>query len=183
MAILSRSAARVGWILVGCGLGSGRGAEAQARPHEYQVKAAYLFNFLSYVQWPGEPASRTQPITLCVLGGDPFGDILTRAVRGRRSQGREVRVTPVGRTVEVDRCDVGFIPAEASPPPAAWLEKLDGRPVLTVGEGRDFAMQGGMIAFVVEDETVRFDVNLASARASGLQLSSRLVRLALRQHD
>lgn len=184
MAVLSRSAVRFGWMLIGGIVATDRVAHAQERRHEYEVKAAYLLNFLNYVEWPPEaPAAGRREIRVCMLGGDPFGDVLLRMVRERQVSGRKLATLSIDRPVELDRCDVGFLAADASPSPDIWLEALDGRPVLTVGDQSDFARQGGMIAFVVSDQTVRFEVNVGAARASRLQLSSRLLRLAAEIHD
>jgi len=184
VAVLSRSAVRVGWILIGCVVATGRAAHAQERRHEYEVKAAYLLNFLNYVEWPAAaPASSRREIHVCMLGGDPFGDVLIPMIRARQVGGRKIETLSIDRPVELDRCDVGFIAADANPAPEVWLEALEGRPVLTVGEQRDFATHGGMIAFILKNQTVRFEVNLAAVRASRLQLSSRLLRLASDIHD
>ena len=184
MALLSRSAVRAGWLLIGWTLAMGRAVHAQEREHEYEVKAAYLINFLNYVEWPASaPVAGRPPITICLLGGNPFGDVLTRMIAKRQVNGRRVQATEIDRPVEVDRCDVGFIAADATPPPEVWLEALDGRSVLTVGEDRSFAKHGGVIAFVVANQTVRFEVNQAAARTARLQLSSRLLRSASELHD
>ena len=175
---------RTCWLVLGCAVAGSRGADAQARRYEYEVKAAYLLNFLNYVEWPPSAKAGTSPsISICVLGGDPFGEVLQETIRGRAIGGRRITATVVDRPVEADRCDVGFIPADANPPPEVWLEALEGRPVLTVGESSDFAKQGGLIAFVVVAGTVRFEVNLPAARAAQFQISSRLIRLATNRHE
>lgn len=149
---------------------------------EYEVKAAYLFNFLQYVEWPPTSLGGDSPVILCVFGDDPLGDVLRRVIGGRRAGGRAVRVEQIDRPLEADRCHAGFI-AASNGPPEGWLRRLRTKPILTVGEGTGFAAAGGMIAFVVVEETIRFEINVAAVRAGRLQLSSRVVRLANRVYD
>lgn len=170
-------------FLIGCSLATARAAHAQERAREYAVKAAYLISFLNYVEWPVSERIASRPITICLLGGNPFGDVLPKMIRGRQVNRRRIQAIEIDRPVEADRCDVGFIAADANPSPAVWLEALDGRSVLTVGEEGSFAAQGGVIAFVIENQTVRFEVNLPAARTARLQVSSRLLRSATRRYE
>src|SRR4051812_12349168 len=142
---------------------------AQDVPLEYRVKAAYLYNFLKFVEWPADTAN---PFTICVAGKNPFGDVLADTVRGERIGGRAVVTRNVS---EPDAgCHVLFIPRGTAAAP--YLR--DARSTLTVGETADFLAQGGAIAFVQEGANVRFQINDASARRAGLQISSRLLRLS-----
>ena len=174
MALLRRRHSALLVLLLAC-LIPGRG-EAQAS--EYEVKAAYLLNFLQYTTWPDAALGDDDPIVLCVLGTDPMGDLLARAVAGRRVAGHQVELLAVERVLEVDRCHAGFIAQQNRIAPRVWLERLEGRPVLTIGEGEGFTQDGGMIGLVLEARTVRFEVNLDAVRRSGLELSSRVLRLA-----
>lgn len=153
-------------------------AQAPANRPEYEVKSVYLFNFLLYTTWPASALGDGDPLVVCVLGDDPFGEFLARAVEGRRAQGHPIRLAQVDRVVEADRCHAGFIAERNRIPAAVWLERLEGRPVLTVGEGEEFLRAGGMISLVRDEQIVRFDASPASLRAAGLDLSSRVLRLA-----
>jgi hypothetical protein len=152
-------------------------AQAPDRP-EYDVKSAYLVNFLLYATWPGDALAADDPLRLCVLGDNPLGDFLDRAIAGRQVQGHAIRIIQVDRIVEADRCHAAFIAERNRIPAAVWLERLKGRPVLSIGEGDGFREAGGMITLFVEARTVRFEVNRRALLDAGLDLSSRVLRLA-----
>jgi hypothetical protein len=144
---------------------------------EYHVKAAYLFNFTRFIDWP--PAAFATPdasFAVCVLGPDPFGTALADVFAGETVGGREVVVRRIGEPAEARGCHIVFTADLAlAGAIAAALEK---RPVLTVGDGEAFARGGGMIAFRPEGPTIRFDVNAAVLEAAGLTASSQLLGLA-----
>ena len=150
---------------------------AQARPaaqdvsKEYRVKAAFLYNFVKFVEWP----SRTEPgpIVICVAGRDPFGSILDDTIRGETVRGRTLAARVI---LEPDPgCHVTFVPTGAAP---AYLRAARGTPTLTVGESLDFIQQGGLIRFYLDGGTVRFEINRDGAERSGVRISSRLLQLA-----
>jgi hypothetical protein len=153
-------------------------AQAPVNRPEYEVKSVYLLNFLLYTTWPASVLGDGDPLVVCVFGDDPFGDFLSRAIEGRRAQGHPIRLAQVDRVVEADRCHAGFIAERNRIPAPVWLERLEGRPVLTVGEGDEFMRAGGMISLVRDEQIVRFDANPRTLRAAGLDLSSRVLRLA-----
>ncbi|HLS47058.1 MAG TPA: YfiR family protein, partial [Gemmatimonadales bacterium] len=163
MALLTRLAVSVPVLLLLAGVVT-READAQSLGGslEYQVKAAYLLNFTRYVSWP-EPAfeSPTAPIHICVLGRtDPFGGALDQAVAGRASRGRPVLVERKATVAEARYCPVVFVSREAWRQYPGVIDGLRGHGVLTVGESEEFAQRGGIIAFVIRDDHVRFVVNL-----------------------
>lgn len=172
-------------VAVGCTAGLAGQARAQAAPGrlEQEVKAAYLLNFTRYVDWPADAFEGPDaPVNLCVIGGaGEFADLVQRSVQGRRSRGRLVRVLRPQTPTETFGCHVAFV---AQPPRdlARWLNALRGAPALTVGEGPDFLDRGGMVAFVIVNETVRFEIHTDPARRAGLQVSSRVLSLATRLH-
>jgi hypothetical protein len=152
-------------------------AQAVDRP-EYEVKSAYVVNFLVYATWPANALAPDDPLRLCVLGDNPLGDFLEEATRGRTVQGHGIRIIQVDRVVEADRCHAAFVAERNRIAPGVWLERLKGRPVLSIGEGEQFRRAGGMITLTVEARTVRFDVNRPALLDVGLDLSSRVLRLA-----
>ena len=176
MALLSLCRRALPVILLGAFL-PGR-ALAQAERPEYEVKSAYILNFLAYATWPRDALAPDAPLRLCILGENPLGDLLERATTGRTVQGHSVRIVPVDRVVEADRCHAAFIAERNRIGAEVWLERLQGKPVLTIGEGERFIGAGGMIALVVDTRTVRFEVNRAALLQAGLDLSSRVLRLA-----
>ena len=157
-------------------------AQRAADRTEYEVKAAYLFNFMQYVDWPPGPAAPAGEVVLCVAGRDPFDGVLDRTVRDRQSRGRTIRVTRVSAVSQIDPCHVLFVAGTNTTIIDAWLLAARDRPVLTVGEEAGFAEAGGMVGFVV-GETVRFEVNVRAVRRAGLEVSSRVLRLATELYE
>jgi hypothetical protein len=146
--------------------------QAQDVSFEYQVKAAYLFNFVKFVDWPAR--AQAGPITICVIGRNPFGSALDDTVRGEAVNGRSI----VARTAaEVDaRCHVVFVPQGVATAGALRAARMS--PMVTVGESNNFIRDGGIINFVLDNGTVRFEINQQAASRVGIQISSRLLRLA-----
>jgi len=152
---------------------------AAAPSLEYAVKANYLYKFAPFVEWPSRVfAQPTTPLTLCVLGEDPFGAALDEAVRGQTFNGRPIAVRRL-TAVEPDlSCHILFVSRPASPAGADALKRAAGEPVLTVTDGGPPG-EASVIQFVTEDGHVRFDIDEAAARAGGLGISSKLLGLAI----
>ncbi len=144
---------------------------AQDVTPEYKVKAAYLYNFVKYVDWP----EKQQPIIrICVAGQNPFGTVLESLVRNER-----VRGVPLAAEVILEArsdCSVLFTPKTANIP--VYLRGVAGTPTLTVGESEGFIEQGGMVRFVSEGINVRFEINPTAVDRARLRISSRLLQLA-----
>jgi hypothetical protein len=155
------------------------GGQAAAAAAEPQVKAAFIYNFAQFVQWP--TAGQTPGVvTMCVLGTSALGNFLS-ALSGRPVGGATLRV----RTVAGDQpfCNILVIPdGEADQLPAA-LEKSRGGHVLIVGETPGLAERGAAINLFLEQNRVRFEVNIDAAKRAGLAISSQLLRLARIVHD
>jgi hypothetical protein len=143
---------------------------------EYEVKAAFLLNFARYVTWPS--AQHRPPFRICVLGPSPFGPHLESALSGETWEGGAMELHRVQDARDGRDCHVLYVPAAATARFIASAPQLAKLPVLTIGETRSFLMRGGMIQLFVDDHKVRFSVNQASAESAGLQVSSRLLRLA-----
>jgi hypothetical protein len=156
-------------------------AQGPPAPLERQVKAAYLLNFTRYVEWPAAAfPDSAAPVTLCLVGeDDAMPEIVRRTIEGRRSRGRPVRLVRPDVPAQAGECHLLFLPAE-TPLMASWLAALRDTPTLTVGEGTDFLQRGGMVAFIIVDQTVRFLIDDRAARASRLRISSRVLALAAR---
>jgi len=144
---------------------------AQVVSDEYRVKAAYLYNFIKYVEWL-EPVKG--PLTICVAGQNPFGTVLEDLVRNEKVRGIPLRTEVVPGPV--DECHVVFTPKTSNV--QAYLKAAAGTPTLTVGESKGFIDQGGLINFVVDGGNVRFEINRSGAERAGLRISSRLLQLA-----
>ena len=143
---------------------------AQKASIEYQVKAAYLFNFLKFVEFPATAG----PLNLCVAGRNPFGTSLDELVRGEQIQGRPI----LSRVIlePEPNCDVVFVPIGAAS--TAYLRAARGTATLTVGESSDFIAQGGIVNFVLKGNNVRFEIDALAAEQAKLRISSRLLQLA-----
>ncbi|MFY9821967.1 MAG: YfiR family protein [Thermoanaerobaculia bacterium] len=153
-------------------------AHAQAAASEYAVKAAFLFNFTKFVEWPPAAfADERSPLKVCVLGEDPFGKAL-HALAGDEVGGRRLSVTHLDRPGALETCHVLFVSRSEGERLPQVLAGLHGAPVLTVGDTPGFIDQGGMINFILEGSKVRFDVNQEAAERAGIKISSRLLALA-----
>jgi hypothetical protein len=144
---------------------------------EYEVKAAFLLNFTKFVEWPpaifADPGA---PFAICVLGQDPFGRALDEVVAGETVAGHKLIVRRVPEASEPQGCQLVFV-GEAGKDTAKTLSSLP-HGVLTVGEGDRFLHDGGMIAFVIENRRVRFDIHQSAALGADLKLSSKLLSVA-----
>lgn len=162
-------------ILVLCAMTS---AFARATP-EYQVKAAFLFNFSQFVSWPPRAfSSANAPIVIAVLGRDPFGTDLDAIVSGEHVDGHPLAVRRYSDVSEVEGCQILFIDRSESAQLPQILQALRGRAILTVSDIEGSAQSGVMIDLVTQSDHIRMHINLAAARASGLTVSSQLLRLA-----
>ncbi|MDW8290641.1 MAG: YfiR family protein [Armatimonadota bacterium] len=147
--------------------------------NEIEVKAAFLYHFTSYIEWPPKAFdSPTAPVVIGVLGRSAILDALREAVRGKSAQGRAIVVRQVQTAQEMRQCHILFIPASESRSLPRVLEELDSAPVLVVGEAEGFAQRGGMVNFFLEQSKVRFEVNPDAAKRASLNISSKLLRLA-----
>ena len=150
---------------------------ACAQVSEYEVKAACLFHFVQFVKWPSGSAG---PVTVGILGDDPFGGALAKAVQDEANEGRKVAVKRSRKVEDLKGCQVVFISSSERANTGAILASLAGANVLTVGEHEGFVKQGGVIGFISEGTKVRFEINNGAAQRAGLEISSRLLKLATR---
>jgi len=146
---------------------------------EYQVKAAFVYHFTKFVEWPPAAfASTTAPFVVGVLGDDPFGDALDRALAGKTVKGRKIVIERFKDIPAASRCHVLFISASEKSRVPVVVENLHAAHVLTVSDIENFARMGGMVGFVEENTHIRFDINAARAQQAGLEVSSKLLALA-----
>jgi hypothetical protein len=143
---------------------------------DYEVKAAFLYSFAKYVQWPADLADPSFVIT--VLGDDPFQGVLDDALRGKQADSRRVVLKRTRHPEEVGRSQILFISDSEERELPRILKTLEGSPVLTVGEMDRFAERGGAIRFRMDQNRVRLDVNLKVAEQAHLRISSELLKLA-----
>ncbi len=148
------------------------------QPSEHQVKAAFLYNFANFVQWPTGALTDTTTLTIGILGNDPFGNAFAPFEK-RKIKGHSLRIVRSTRLQELPICQVLFISTSEEKHFEQIFQHLKERPVLTVSETPGFAQLGGMINFVLQDNKVRFEINLVRTREANLKLSSKLLKLAL----
>jgi uncharacterized protein DUF4154 len=155
------------------------GAAQSDQPSEYEVKAAFLFNFTKFVEWPdGSFEDSHSPIVIGIIGDDPFGESLIHIVAGQKVQGRNIIIIKFRRSDDLRRCHVLFISASERQHVAQILASLPDTSVLTVSDVDGFAEAGGTMQFVMQENRVRFVVNLDAASQSKLRVSAKLLALA-----
>jgi hypothetical protein len=145
---------------------------------QYQAKAAFLYNFAKFVDWPVPEGDPEAPIVIVILGGDPIGQALDQAVWGKKVNGRPLRVRRISLLRDVLPAHLVFVSAQERRRGPELIRAVEGAGVLTVGEADDFLEQGGAVRFIAEDNKARFVINLEAVRRSGLMVSSRLLSLA-----
>jgi hypothetical protein len=171
--------ARLGILLVAATLLSVRAAEA---PMEYRVKAAFLYNFARFVEWP--EGRRGGPLVIGVLGTDPLHGALVETVRGKSVDDRPIEVRRLAGVEGVSGCAILFVSASERDRWHEILRPLRHSAVLTVGDGPGFLASGGVMNFYLDENRVRFELNPAAAGRSRLKLSAQLIRLArIEVHD
>jgi len=165
-------------LLVVFASANSRAASLRGENAEYQLKAAFILNFARYIEWPPTAfASRGQPLVIGIVGKDPFGPNIERIVAGKNIDGHPVVVKRVNTTSPGD-CHVVFIAASEKDRIAELLQPVRGSPVLTIGDTEGFNEAGGIIYLKKKQDMIRFEINLAAAEASGLKISSKLLKLA-----
>jgi len=154
---------------------------AQEALPEYRIKAAYLYNFAKFVEWPAD-VPRQGPIAICVMGKDPFGDALRETLAGRAAAGRALEARGISEEADPRGCHMVFFGAYPLERLAPALRRAERAGALTVGETRAFKDREGMIRFIEEGGRVRFEVNLGPVHRAGIRLNSRLLRVARAVH-
>jgi hypothetical protein len=147
---------------------------------ELQVKAAYLYNFARFTEWP-RTALPDPPAAfrLCVLGKDPLVPVLEQALRGKTVNGRPLAVLALTSAGEAEGCHMLFIARSEQKRIKVILRQIAARPALTVSDIDNVLREGVAIQFRLVDQTVRFDVNLDASNAAGLKISSQMLKVAL----
>jgi YfiR/HmsC-like len=148
---------------------------------EYQIKVAFLFHFSQFIDWPeGTFADASTPLTYCTIGEDPLHGALDAGLGGRTIGTRPLRVLHFKQPQYMRGCQILFIGGGGTKLLPAALASLGENSVLTVGESEHFVQEGGMIGFLLEDNKIRFEVNLDATEHARLRVSSRFLALAKR---
>jgi hypothetical protein len=155
---------------------------SQAPPRdEYQVKAAFLFNFAKFVEWPGDAfPDGGAPLVIGVVGNDSFGATLEQTVSSKNVNNRQLSIRRLKWGQNLKGCHILFVSSSERRRAGQIVESLKGASVLTVGEMDQFNQQGGIINFLMEENKVGFEINASAAEQSRLKISSKLLALARR---
>ena len=159
---------------------AGRQPPTGATTLEYEVKAAFVYNFAKFVDWPPTAfADAAAPLTICIVGADPFGPTLDDTLKGEQLETHPLAVARYADAPPPGACHLLFVSASEERRYPALLAGVDGRRTLTVGDTVSFLDAGGYLAFFLDNGRVRFAVNSDLAGASGLKVSSKLLRVAM----
>lgn len=146
---------------------------------EYVIKAGFLFNFAKYVDWPADAFERPDaPISIGIVGRDPFGAELERILQGKKVKDRPFTIVRFSGAADIRRCHILFVPRTEASHLAGILEHVDGLPVLTVGEADAFTRAGGTVSVLVENDRPRLEINTDAAGRAGLTISTKLLKAA-----
>jgi len=161
-------------VLILCGLFSARAQTSK----EYQIKAAFLFNFAQFVEWPSAAfADASSSISIGVLGDDPFGPVLDQTIQGESINHRKLIIQRSQRVADLKGCHLVFISKSERSRLPDIFDSLGSSSVLTVSETENFARRGGIINFYLDGNKVRFEINADAAQRKGIKISSQLLKL------
>jgi hypothetical protein len=150
----------------------------KAKYAEYKVKAAYLYNFAKFVEWPSETfADSSLPLGICIIGEDPFGSTLD-SIKDKRVKGKKLEVRQYSGSSEIKECHILFISPSEKNNLADILEMIKDRHILTVSDMNKFADRGGMINLKQAKNKIKLEINHEAAKNSGLKMSSKLLKIA-----
>ncbi len=152
--------------------------EAHAQSED-QIKAAFLFNFARYVEWPASAFSGPEDaVKICMAGAASFADVVTQTVSGKSVENRPVAVTAVATLSGLSGCHILYVGDDLAANPAEVAASVSGSNVFTVADRAGFARGGGIANFIRANKKIRFEINPSAAKKAGLKVSSRLLRLA-----
>ena len=170
------------WLFV-CALIVVVRGSAAAAPTEYQVKAAFLYNFAKFVDWPTAGSrNETETVAICIMGDDDLAKELDEIAKGATAGDRTIAVRRI-KNVEGGGCQILFLGKSVDDRFRTIIAGLKAGPVLTVGDADNFLRVGGMIKFFIEDRKIRFEVNLDAVEKSPVRVSSKLLKLAKAVHE
>jgi hypothetical protein len=142
---------------------------------EYEVKAAFIYNFTKFIEWP---KNDFDAFNICILGEDPFGPSIDQLVKGKVANGKALQIRRLKDASEAKQCQIVYVRAEEKGKATQLVEAVRKTPVLTVGEQSNFGKIGGLVYLTMTDERVAFGINAAAADAAGLKVSAKLLSLA-----
>ncbi|MGB9498632.1 MAG: YfiR family protein [Dissulfuribacterales bacterium] len=145
---------------------------------EYQIKGAMILNFIKFVEWPHQENEQNRDIIIVgIFGQDNFGNMLAN-IEGRFISSKQIKIKRLNSLNGISECQVLFISASESFRTYQILQEINGYPVLTIGEDKDFTRLGGIIRFYSEENHIRFEINHTAAIKSDLKISAKLLEIA-----
>lgn len=152
--------------------------QAKEQSIEYKIKAAYLYNFSIFTDWPEEVAfAKQKTFSICILGEDPFGSVIT-PIKNKKVHKQSIKLLYFSQIdADVGQCKILFIAETDAYRVQSILLALSDNNILTVGESKNFATSGGMIGFVIQDGRVQFQINKQAAKSAQLKFDPRLLKL------
>lgn len=179
VAVLVRRAAVCLLSLIVAGLFIARAHGQPTASTEYELKAAFIFNFAKYIRWPASSTAEVnKPFVIGLIGKDPFGSVLDDAMRGQNVDSRVVVVKRFARIDDIVNCDILFVGSSEKGNLRSIFAVSRKAPVLTVSDMDQFAENGGMINLITEANRIRFAINVEAVERAGLKPGSQLLRLA-----
>ena len=150
-----------------------------AQPVEIaKLKAAFIYNFAKFTEWSPQALPPGERLTMCVIGDYPVADALEQTIRGRSAEGHPLTVQILDADGPAQQCRIVFVGAADGKRSKQILDRVSGPSVLTVGDAPTFAESGGVAQLILENDRMRFAINVTAAEAAGLHLSSKLLTLA-----
>jgi len=150
---------------------------------EYKIKAAFLYNFLNFIEWPsGSFKDSNDVLKICVIGEDPFGDAFEPFIN-KPIKGKKLKIYQINKIGDTDNCHIAFISSSEKRRLGRVLADLNGSSTLTVSDIKSFTQEGGIINFVTVENRIGFEINIKAAERSGLKISSKLLNLAKTIYD
>jgi hypothetical protein len=146
--------------------------------NEYEVKTAYLYNFVKYVDWPAAAFSRENtPLTICIVGKSPMNEVI-ESLSGKTVKNRKLVIRQFSRIEDLSECHMLFVNTTVKTPLSQIIASASARSILTVSDSKGFAAAGGIIEFIPVGGKIKFEINNRAALLVNLQISSHLLRLA-----
>lgn len=148
----------------------------QPERSEYALKAAFLYRFTDYIEWPGD---ENDNFTIGILGDSPMFQALSDIARSKTVKGKHISVLRYDNITDVGNCEILFVPHNGTPPLDNVLSRMSGRQVLIVTEQQGLGAKGAHINFIEEDNRLKFEINIKAALQSKIRISSQLLQHAV----
>ncbi|MEM7306289.1 MAG: YfiR family protein [Planctomycetota bacterium] len=156
--------------------GGGRDTE---KVDEYHLKAAFLYNFALFTDWPKESFDDPKaPLVVAVVGKDPFGKHLTKTFDGKKAKGRPTEIRRFKSVDNIGHCHILYVPKDQASKIDTIRKKIGKQSVLIIGEKPGFALQGGAVNFYAKGSKIAFEINPKAAERARVTISSQLLKLA-----